>query len=607
MAVMIPEVWPSSGDEHEKKLYDVLSRLPDTYTVWHNAKIEPYQTDFIVYSPKTGVVIIEAKDWGIKSQLVSNIQDTCTTEGKHFKTPQGQVQDYLTAFKNQKDLFSNGMIPHFCCVWYTKITWEQYKAQKEVREGFYLASEHSVFFQNELNELEHSDNPGALFQSMLTKRFTPNKFWKHTEAQYRKLQALLGSDTQLQAPRRDWVLGEHRMIQLSGIQQNIIKELDQKKQALLTGPAGSGKTLILTALVNKMFTVPSDQLREKPAHHILNRKRVLYLCFNLLLAGYIKRLCARQHLPLGPGGVEVKPVFELLEEIAGQQVKGSSDSEDYTLLTEMALQTVQQDLSWKGRWDTIIVDEGQDFSPEMVQIVASLLNEETSLYVAADPTQQMYGKNGTSTWKNIPGIGEYSIPHRYRSTREIMAFAEDWLVPEEFEENPLKLGFTEGGMPEVLHLSKEEAAKAVAKKMRAFCLSGVPENQMAVLYARTNDKTLPRTMCTALESQGLMSVWASENEDIRRRYDASIEAVPVASIHSMKGMDFIHVALLLPLSISEGRSHSMLSSIDHAVRKTSWNMARQNPATPSHWRSVIYVGMTRARQSLTVIWYDDKA
>ena len=96
-------------------------------------------------------------------------------------------------------------------------------------------------------------------------------------------------------------------------------------------------------------------------------------------------------------------------------------------------------------------------------------------------------------------------------------------------------------------------------------------------------------------------------EEAKKRYDITIDAVPVSTIHSMKGMDFVHVTLVLPLSLSEGRAESLLSTWNKAKRRASYNAARAITDSPSHWRSVIYVGMTRARQSLTVIWYDDKA
>jgi len=78
------------------------------------------------------------------------------------------------------------------------------------------------------------------------------------------------------------------------------------------------------------------------------------------------------------------------------------------------------------RYDAILIDEGQDFSDEMLKIVTALLNPQTDhLAIALDDNQNIYQRR--SSWKEV-GIHARGRVHRlswiYRNTEEIADFAE---------------------------------------------------------------------------------------------------------------------------------------------------------------------------------------
>ena len=74
----------------------------------------------------------------------------------------------------------------------------------------------------------------------------------------------------------------------------------------------------------------------------------------------------------------------------------------------------------------IIIDEGQDFSPEMVKALVAYMPNNGSLTYFADMAQQIYGKS--LRWKDYalqPIGGAYTLKENYRSTPEIIAFAQE--------------------------------------------------------------------------------------------------------------------------------------------------------------------------------------
>jgi hypothetical protein len=142
----------------------------------------------------------------------------------------------------------------------------------------------------------------------------------------------LGSRAQLAEDHR-YELDEAQLAALDGLLEN--------DRVLVSGAAGSGKTLIAA---------------EAARRHAAEGKKVLLLCFTAPLRTW---LAARLHAD----GVEVQTVSGLAKVIAsaaGEEVAAAdlTNSEYWRATYERALDRVEQ------RWDVVIVDEGQDLTLE---------------------------------------------------------------------------------------------------------------------------------------------------------------------------------------------------------------------------------------------------
>ncbi|WP_458401178.1 3'-5' exonuclease [Mailhella sp.] len=615
MAKMIPSS-PLGNNKGEIEVFNVLQKGGNDVTVWQSAqlvrydeekqKITSYEADFVVYTPKIGVIVLEVKNIDLNQLISGNYYETKSRtdfasadiykkesrndSNSQKDSAQNQANQYLSQLKGiLKKLFGEKFPPHYCGVVLPSITRKEY--EKSIKG---VLAEETTLFKEDLDRVNSAARPDLELYKLLEERFNhhSNLLKNITTNVEEKLNDKFGKHLDSTKISNDWSCRDARMAAQDAQFFKYAVMLKPGRRFFFSGPAGSGKTVILA----------------NSACHLVKyfSKKVLFLCYNLSLVNYIKRVCCANSIHMGQNGMMVMPVFDLASSLSSLDTKDCTSSSSYHDLMNMAVESILEANSHRGKWDAVFVDEGQDFSEDMIRLISSLLTKDTIFAVAADHAQAMYTAGNSQKWKEIPNIEEVQLSTRYRSTREIMAFAHDWLAPAEFIEDAEDLGLVEGNFPEsVVCASLADAATLAAKKCSTQREIGVALNQMCVLSAK-KEASIYEKLIEELEAQGMLAVWPSFSEEAKKRYDITIDAVPVSTIHSMKGMDFVHVTLVLPLSLSEGRAESLLSTWNKAKRRASYNAARSITATPSHWRSVIYVGMTRARQSLTVIWYDDK-
>ena len=141
-------------------------------------------------------------------------------------------------------------------------------------------------------------------------------------------------------------------------QESIARKYDAGHR-IITGPSGSGKSLVLVHRAGLL------------KHYNPNVHNILFVCYNITLVNYIRRLLADKHVPLGKDGVEVCHFFQLCAKITGEDVPYEKADLEYY---EMVIQDTLEKLSACDlRYDAILIDEGQDFSDDMLKIVTALL------------------------------------------------------------------------------------------------------------------------------------------------------------------------------------------------------------------------------------------
>lgn len=567
----------------------------EKYIAWYQPDIAGREPDFILYAQDAGLIIFEVKDWALDQIVAADPQFfTLCIEGKEVprKNPLQQIREYFGEVMDKikrdgqlvsKDAHSYGQV---------KVTVNSgivfpniNKHEYEKKELHRVIPSERIFFWDDLHPQSPicEDQTGHCFQEALERMLMVKPRFSMTGKELNHLRQLIFPVVRIDLPDRDTqkkrATATRRLKLLDHHQESIARQYEGGHR-IITGPSGSGKTLIL---VHRAALLK----RYNPAIH-----NILFVCYNITLVNYIRRLLADKHVPLGKGGVEVCHFFQICAKITGEDVPyEKADSEYYEMVIQDTLEKLP---SCNLRYDAILIDEGQDFSDDMLKIVTALLNPQTDhLAIALDDNQNIYQRQ--SSWKAV-GIHARGRVRRlswiYRNTKEIADFAkrvivgdqessreihQEELFPEIFED-------MHGPQPDVRQFKDYETMVSwVADRIGTLSeKEKYSLAEIAVIYTmRSPDGdiavNLPRLLEDALEKRGLMHNWISEDYRSKRAYDVTADSIPISTIHSLKGFDYACVFLL---------------GIDWLVPGNRWSEEQS--------RKLAYVAVTRAREQLFI-------
>ncbi len=165
-----------------------------------------------------------------------------------------------------------------------------------------------------------------------------------------------------------------RLDELCANQVAALETLDANRRAYVAGRAGTGKTRLAMGWARRAF---------------VNDERVLLTCYNdPLAAGMAAQLPDDERLVIG-GFLRVALTLD------GMPPLPIPELADHDWWTITAVDHLHQ--HWPQvteRFDTIVVDEGQDFSPAWMDLLEALLDPDGSrrLLVVADDAQELYDR-----------------------------------------------------------------------------------------------------------------------------------------------------------------------------------------------------------------------
>lgn len=336
----------------ERKVYNLLrNRISDHYYVVHNYLLHQVskEIDFIILHPSEGVYVIEVKDWVIEQ--IKEIDANRVSLDKHgkmekIKNPLKQAWDAQIAVRIALENIST------------------YKHQSGKFEGKlkfpvnYLVALPNISASEILQAgIDNILPPKKLLDSVLIhgRSFTERDIEKAIystrdieftnsldEDQWIALRAFFGG-TIVKSPASDEILGV-----LDNEQEKLTK-YKLEHQLIIEGPAGSGKSIVLVKRAMNILELHPEW-------------QIGIFCFNVVMANYMRTLVNQQ-----------KPDNEIV--VSHFNGIGSLKLKSYS-------------------FDAILIDEGQDATPEHLLLINSLLNPETASFTLFyDPMQTIYNIN----------------------------------------------------------------------------------------------------------------------------------------------------------------------------------------------------------------------
>lgn len=372
MARMIPDVGPRKYDPKSKedRLYYALRALPDSYTVVHsmtfatvkNGEFRQSEGDFVVFHRQLGILCIEAKAGRVSyrdgSWFYSN--GARMKKGGPFQQAFGITYDLIDLMKDKglEPLLEKCKIAP--AVWFMDLTRSAFDGV-DLPEGCIDSM------------LDSSDllNPEPTIRRILSFRYGNKSSTNLSEGEEKLIteRVLCPQFNIVQTGEANSNLARQEFAVLLDEQKRVLNYMEDQRSVVISGSAGTGKTLIALEKVRRLAE---------------RGERVLFLCYNKLLKDYLRERCKNY------GSVKVLNIDGLALILCG--------STDYD-----RLQNTLESMGRQGTfpYDHVVVDEGQDFGREellesfILDTLKELVtkSERGSFYLFYDKNQLVQGED----------------------------------------------------------------------------------------------------------------------------------------------------------------------------------------------------------------------
>jgi hypothetical protein len=423
----------------ERRVLQQLRRcLEDDYIVWHDVPIGPRarQPDFVVLSPRWGVLLLEVKDWK-RATLVSaspDVVELATPRGRVTEAnPLRQARDVTlelvelmqrdAALVRGEGVFKGKLLfPYGWGVVFSGMRRDDL-AGSDFHDVF---AEHRVLLRDDLDDAVDT----AGFQKRLWGMFTVH--YPHTltlpqrdrvrwhlfpEIRLQPLQGLLDleGDTAPAATAVPIVLPD--LLQVMDLQQEQIARGLGEGHRVIHGAAGSGKTMILIYRAQQLAAAAQA---DRP---------ILVLCYNRALADRIDAQLRQRGVD---ERVQVRTFHSWCQDLVRSYqldvpTQASGDAY-YEALARTVERAVESGRVPGGQYTALLVDEAHDFEDTWLRMAARMVDPATnSLLVLYDDAQSIYQKKRRKFNFASVGIearGRTSVLRlNYRNTAEVLALA----------------------------------------------------------------------------------------------------------------------------------------------------------------------------------------
>lgn len=567
MARMIPPACPQGTPVGEVMLFDKLRDDPGTegWVVLHSLELRKHRSktegeiDMVVLAPGFGVLCLEIKGCDITRQNGLWVYPYGTSVEGPFRQA-SRAMHSLRDYLNKRDAGLSGVLFYSACA-FTRIPFNEESPEWHPWQ---------IIDSQSLKRMPISKIMISIFERAhqhVLSCFARSSWYDSVTSrpsvdQVRRIAALLrGNFEYVVQPREDVNRIEESLLRATEEQYDALDVLHDNSRVVFKGLAGTGKTVLAI---------------EAAKRAALQGKRVLLLCFNRMLADWMKT--ATRGLPSGAIGlVRVVHLHGLLREIAGSSFAVRNDTEYWgNELPARAIDCLLDDSRSLPLFDLLLVDEAQDILSDDYLDVLDLLVKgglaggQWALFGDFE-YQAIYLVGGASTATSMLDTLRQRAPHYANFTLRVNCRNAGPIVETLTLACNVRPGYSrflhemEGAAVDPYFWStgdgQEELLKAgVSELRRAF-----HSNEIVVLSPRADDKSCAGLM--SAKEPGRFS-------PLRESEVARACGVRYATVHAFKGLEAPAI---------------IVTDIDRLDALS---------------KALLYVGMSRARVRLILLMHE---
>ena len=464
----------------ESQVWDALSRLPQDWTVFHSVcwldQSFCGEADFVILHPRHGMAVLEVKGGGIT--VDRGIWYTVNRQRqKHkIKNPFRQamassraLRDYLGARIGQRPITTHGVV---------------FPDLDRVPDLGPDAEPEMVIVKPQMLSMEdclvrlmgsHEELPRDVYEQMIELLAPTVRIAPHFTSRLHSM--------------------NQQFIDLTNQQVRLLNHLRRNRRFIITGGAGTGKTVLAveqarrlaTEGLNVLLTCYNEPLGEKLREEVKDEERVRACNFHNVALQEIERA--------GLPRPDTKS-DEFWDETCPKLLVAAARKSGYAV-------------------DAIVVDEAQDFTPLWWSALEQLLKDGESgrFYIFGDPLQNIYRK---ADWQPPFDGFTYELSTNCRNSKPIAELVAS------LQGQPYDVLTVEGPEPDfVITETEEELLKNLEEVLGRLTQDGLKEDEIQVLC----------------QTSGLRKFLRELKLNGFRFGELGAKAIAVETVHRFKGLE----------------------------------------------------------------------
>ncbi|MFY9509697.1 MAG: NERD domain-containing protein/DEAD/DEAH box helicase, partial [Rubrivivax sp.] len=413
----------------ERRVLHQLKRcLEDDYIVWHDVPIGPRarQPDFVILSPRWGVLLLEVKDWR-RGGIVGGNRDAVQLETARGRGtvahPLRQARDVVLELVDLMKSDPALVHTHGAFAGRLLFPYGWGVVMSNLRTADVAGSDFGDLFPLARTLLRDELEPEVdvlVFQQRLWGMFTVSYPHSLSLPQRDRIRWHLFPEVRLSTQSSLVFDGEAAplpdLLQVMDLQQEQIARSLGEGHRVIHGAAGSGKTMILVFRAQQLAAANAGA-------------PILVMCFNRTLATRIEALLRQRGVD---ETVQVRTFHAWCQDMVNSyrldMPPGLRGEAYFEALAEVLERAVASGRVPGGQYSALLIDEAHDFQEAWLRMATRMVDAATnSLLVLYDDAQSIYLRSHRRfSWSSV-GIearGRTSILRlNYRNTAEVLALA----------------------------------------------------------------------------------------------------------------------------------------------------------------------------------------